>query len=106
MKVKAIEMGYYGHVRIRPETVFEMDDATCAAAKDAEGQSRLPKWVVPADYVVKQKGMHLPGAKVVKQPKHAGKAVIPPMTDPKDQGKLEVDGGKKSGASTGDSDVI
>jgi len=101
MKVKAIAPGYYGHVRIKPGAVFEMPESDM---KQVDGKPVLPSWVIDADAEVpSKKGLKLPGAKVVKQPKGAGgQAVIPPVHgDDKGKGK-----DKGEGASTGDSDVI
>lgn len=47
MKVKATQMGYYEHVRRKPDSVFEMDDKLIK--KDNEGKVVSPKWVQPVD---------------------------------------------------------
>lgn len=64
MKVKAVEMGYYGDVRVKPGTVFELPDHIALAQKDKTGKSVLPRWVVPAGQPIKEKGLKLPGTRV------------------------------------------
>lgn len=96
MKVKAVAMGYYGHVRIRPGDVFEMDEQEM---KQKDGKPVLPTWVVSAETVVKDKKLNLPGAKQVK-PSKVGVPVITSV-DQKGKGKDQSEE-----ASTGDFDVI
>ena len=69
MKVKAIAMGYDGFARVKPGTVFDMPDEMAYAAVDKDGNKRLPRWVVPADAEVEDKGLKLPGHKIVRKPK-------------------------------------
>lgn len=89
MQVKSIALGYYGHIRVKPGVVFEMDESVAMAAKDKEGKPCLPRWVVPADQAVEDKGLKLPGHKVVKKAKYG--AAVPEA---------------KPSKSTGDEDVI
>lgn len=94
MQVKAIEMGYHNHVRVKPGTVFNMDDSIALAKKDEAGKPVLPKWVIPANATAKQKKpLHLPGTKVVAQKKSSGKPM--PIADAGDDSE-----------ATGDADVI
>ncbi len=69
MKVKAIAMGYDGFARVKPGTVFELDEEIIKAKDGA-----LPRWVVPEDAAVEDKGLKLPGAKIVRKPKSGAKA--------------------------------
>jgi hypothetical protein len=104
MRVKAVAMGYYGNIRIKPDTVFEMADEVALAKKDKDGQPVLPGWVIPADQSAKAaKGLKLPGAKVL----------APKKSDSQEAGPLHESKGKKDKSkddsghtSTGDSDVI
>lgn len=96
MKVKAVAMGYYGHVRIKPGDVFEMDQKDM---RQKDGKPVLPSWVIPAEAVAKEKKLNLPGAKQVK-PSKVGVPVMP-SADQKSKGQEDLED-----ASTGDSEVI
>ncbi len=96
MRVRAIAMGYYADIRIRPGQVFEMDEKTASAKKGKDGKPELPSWVEPADRQSQAKKLKLPGAKVVSSKRAAQGALHEPKNREEDDGEV----------ATGDEDVI
>lgn len=92
MKVRALNMGYFGHARIRPGVVFELPEEQMKLDKD--GKPVLPLWVEPANAKSSkvEKELSLPGVKV-KHGKREGKGLFGGSS-------------KSSDESSSDSDVI
>lgn len=99
MRVRAVQMGYYGDSRIRPGAVFEMPEADMRVK---DGKPVLPLWVEPASAkprVDKVAELNLPGVKI----KHNRQGQQKPGLFGK---KSKEEDPEEEQSSSGDADVI